>query len=595
MRFFIAFILLICCAGFLSSQNLTENLTYISGEANFDLSSVSAQRSQIADANPNLLGISATININSEENGALYRDRSTDRVHYLLHFTKHQNGLGVIIEDAQIPDGSDIRLVGEDDGFAYNYKVSQIKNGRLFLAPAYGDVVSLQIILPMGEEEFSFSINKIYLMEKGAEDDDSRAIGFGESFVCHENINCPEGENYQKYKRGVCKILMPLEEGLAFCSGSLINNTGDELIPYVLTGFHCDNGYTPFYDMYQFHFNYESTTCANPTQEPGYDMVMGAEPIANYGDSDMRLFRITGNIPSDYNLYLNGWTRDTNYIHSALIHHPFGDIKKISIDDDPPTIHPVQINWSGRPPSPPYSHLHMTFDLGAQQPGSSGASLFNEEGFIVGQLHGGLANCGVNRRGYVGRLSVSWDFGDEPVARLKDWLDPEGTDVMSLEGREFSTNRSVRVLVRDVHGQHIHGVRVVEGIPPTLAVEEDEAYSFEAENGASLQIRLSKSSGNFNGITVVDLVLQRLHILGKIESDEASFRAADVNNDGVLTMEDLRELRNLLLDKDHTFPGGPSWIFLPNLINIPDLSEDEEVEVLGIKLGDMNFSADPTF
>lgn len=586
------------CFLVLSFNSFCQNdLEYISGSTDISISSEVKMRLHSRNDHPGLLGISGDVEISSSGNGAFYKDKTSGRVLYLLNFLLEDNaGLSMIIEQIHLSTEAEIRLIGNGGGYFHKYTFNDIADHKLFLAPVSGQKVTLEIIMPEEDmKDFYFSIHKIYIMRSGFEEFRSGSIGFGESLPCHRNINCPEGDNYQTYKRGICKILMPLEEGLAFCTGTLINNTGDQAIPYVLTAYHCDNGYTPYYNMYQFIFDYEGEGCENPINEPEYRLIIGAEVIAGYQDTDARLFRITGNIPSDYNLYLNGWTRDTNYIHAALIHHPFGDIKKISLDNDPPTIHPVQINWSGQPSSPPRSHLHMTFDIGAQQPGSSGAPLLNEDGYIVGQLHGGLANCGQNRRGYVGRFSLSWDSGETSEERLKDWLDPDNKGWMYVEGREFSQVSTLKVKVRDIHGRHIRGVRVTEGIPPVPAIELEDGYLFSLGNKTALQIRLSKSTGNLNGITPVDLVIQRLLVLGRIEADPEMFRAADVNNDGLLDNEDIRELSRLLLNKEHKFPGAPSWIFIPNMIHLTDIGINDEVDILGIKLGDLNFSADPAY
>ena len=62
--------------------------------------------------------------------------------------------------------------------------------------------------------------------------------------------------------------------------------------------------------------------------------------------------------------------------------------------------------------------------------GSSGSSLFDNEGRIIGQLYGGGAACsGTVDNGlldYYGRLGVSWEGGGSSSTRLRDWLDPSG-------------------------------------------------------------------------------------------------------------------------------------------------------------------------
>mgnify|MGYP000861796849 CR=1 FL=1 len=63
---------------------------------------------------------------------------------------------------------------------------------------------------------------------------------------------------------------------------------------------------------------------------------------------------------------------------STFIHHPAGDIKKISMDNDPATIHTQTVNWGGVfGTSPANTHWRVIPDVGIYQPGSSGCPLFD--------------------------------------------------------------------------------------------------------------------------------------------------------------------------------------------------------------------------
>ena len=57
--------------------------------------------------------------------------------------------------------------------------------------------------------------------------------------------------------------------------------------------------------------------------------------------------------------------------------------------------------------------------------------LFSDTGKIIGQLYAGQSNCigTQNNNDYdiYGRFGISWDAGQNPSSRLKDWLDPLGT------------------------------------------------------------------------------------------------------------------------------------------------------------------------
>lgn len=74
------------------------------------------------------------------------------------------------------------------------------------------------------------------------------------------------------------------------------------------------------------------------------------------------------------------------------------------------------------------------WEIGTVQNGSSGAPLFNSQKKVIGQL---FAGCDCNsdyNEAFFGRLHISWEGGGTPDTRLKDWLDPKNTGVLTLDG-----------------------------------------------------------------------------------------------------------------------------------------------------------------
>jgi len=265
--------------------------------------------------------------------------------------------------------------------------------------------------------------------------------GFGDAGDCEINVNCTEGSNWQNQKRGVVRILIRAGNSGFWCTGSVINNTRQNFDPYLLTADHCaGNATASDLEQWVFYFNYETDECQSPILEPQSKTIVGAQKVANGGHeattgSDFYLMLLNRSIPSDYNTYYNGWSREETPAQKGVcIHHPQGDIKKISTYTTPLT--ESQYNGNGVK-----SHWKVYWSmtdngLGVTEGGSSGSPLFNNDGLIVGTLTGGWASCSTpNQPDFYGKFSWSWDKnGSTPQEQLKQWLDPSSTGITTLQG-----------------------------------------------------------------------------------------------------------------------------------------------------------------
>jgi len=204
-------------------------------------------------------------------------------------------------------------------------------DGELWLPPVAGDtlVIELDWPLELRSEQPAIHLGTVshgYLPWGG--------IGAVESFAagdCHIDINCPLGDAWQYQKRGVVRLLIG---GSVDCSGSLINNTSLDCTPYVLTAEHCyDGGGTPAGTT--FLFDYELPAC-EPGAVPQNHGRTGSVLRASHVASDHRLLEITSPPPASWNVFFSGWSRSTvPATESWTIHHPMGDVKKITHDADP--------------------------------------------------------------------------------------------------------------------------------------------------------------------------------------------------------------------------------------------------------------------
>jgi lysyl endopeptidase len=179
---------------------------------------------------------------------------------------------------------------------------------------------------------------------------------------------------------------------------------------------------------------YESPGCSN---EDVSDPIVTARArvVANNANSDFALLRLVES-PNHLTIRYCGWDRSGSTPSSTVcVHHPSGDIKKISFDNNSPAITGYLI--SGCTPSSGTTHWRVVdWDVGTTEGGSSGSPLFDMNHRIIGQLHGGCAACGNNESDYYGRFSSSWNSSTDSRRRLRDWLDPSNTGTTTLNGLE---------------------------------------------------------------------------------------------------------------------------------------------------------------
>jgi len=295
----------------------------------------------------------------------------------------------------------------------------------------------------------SFRLNSlIHIVYGGGLENPITTMNIGAAGNCNVNINCPEGLLWQQQKRGVARMLMRVGLSWFWCTGTLINNTRNDGAMLFLTAHHCGVGASESdMQLWRFYFNFEHPGCANEGIPPTH-MLTGSELLASAilsNGSDFRLLRLTQSAPREWNLFWNGWDRREDPSSSGVtIHHPGGDVKKISTYLAP-TI-PATPQFTGQTMAPNAAWRVFwsptTTNHGVTEAGSSGSPLFNAEGLVIGTLSGGLAACGNNHlQDYYGRFSHHWDKnGTHHTVSLAPHLDPLGTGAITLSG--FDPNQT---------------------------------------------------------------------------------------------------------------------------------------------------------
>lgn len=398
-----------------------------------------------------------------------------------------------------IPDGVNV--------YAYNSDMSQIEGAytsdnnhvsRYFSTPLIiGDQLILEINIPNG-----VSIPDIQLqIEMIVHDYKGILLNIDRDRDCGMNVMCEEADPYENQINAVSYI----DDGSGLCSGAMINNVEQDLTPYYFTAAHCTHNRNP--NIFRFYFNYYVDGCesgSSPYGDYAYTstIIADCECITGSGNDmvltgpDFTLLEITDDISIDWEVFYAGWNRENpNQMPlSAGVHHPFGEPKKINFDSG----YATSTSWDG----PANTHWFFSWDEGGTQSGSSGSPLYDDEGRIVGTLTGGVGECeepGSNE--YYGKFSLAWDWGDNSGTRLKDWLDPNNTQITYIDGTYLPVSD------------------VVLGDP----------------TGDGL-------------VNINDLILIVQFIQGTIEPIFPQNVASDLNSDGIINIQDIILTINIILN-----------------------------------------------
>lgn len=350
--------------------------------------------------------------------------------------------LGLYFEDFYLPDGARMFVYDPEIEEYYGAYTSENNKASGFFNPELikGDRIVLEYYEPhsvrgKGHMKLTQVLHAYRSPYVKAERD------FGDSGDCEVNVNCSEGWGKSNQRDAVLRLLIKNGNSGSWCTGSLINNTSQDKTPYVLTADHCGK-YSSDEDMLQwrFYFNYQSEECETPEDEPTLRTMIGCEKIAASSNadilgSDFFLVKLNNEIPESYNPFFIGWNRDGLGSNSGYtIHHPQGDIKKISkynealesatYDSGIPGAY-WEVSW-----------VETENGHGVTEGGSSGSPIFDHNGYIIGTLTGGGASCSaLTAPDYYGKFAIHWeDNGTAADVQLAPWLDPDNTGQLTLDG-----------------------------------------------------------------------------------------------------------------------------------------------------------------
>ncbi|PKV49140.1 putative secreted protein (Por secretion system target) [Aquimarina sp. MAR_2010_214] len=426
-------------------------------------------------------------NLNPKNSGKWYTNSKGDRYWLIEIESKGAKSLNLTFSEFDLPEGAKL--------FVYNKDKSDVRGAftsannksskRLGLAPVKGDKIIVEYFQPAQvKQQPDLNISTIAHDYKGIM---SMAKAFGSSGSCNNNVICAEGDPWRDQIRSVALVI--LGNGTRWCSGSLINNTANNGTPYFLTANHCTSNQTV--TNWVFVFNYESPGCTNNSDGSTSQSISGSQMMDSGSSSDYALLKLSSTPPSSYDVYYSGWDATGSIpTKTTGIHHPAGDVKKISFDNDAPTI----TGYSGGSGSGTTHWRVLDWDDGTTEGGSSGSALFDQNKRIVGQLHGGGAACGNNSSDWYGRLSVTYP-------NICQWLAP-GCTTKTVDGYNPGNGGGDTQAPSTPAGLSASNVAATSvSLSWTASTDNVGVTGYDVYQGNSIATSVTGASANIAGLT----------------------------------------------------------------------------------------------
>jgi hypothetical protein len=358
------------------------------------------------------------VNFNLDNSGRWTNLANGDRIWMMGIHAPEARSLSVTFSNFRLPKGSAL--------FIYDPLHTQVigalndannqASGRLTTSSISGEQIVLEYYEPY------------VVRQQGQLQIESIAYGYRDPLDIAPNVLAPNhcGQNTAcindpaLLNAAAAVVLITVDEGTHWCTGTLLNNGKYDGKPFVLAN---SNALIGDPASWHFTFRYRSNQCGAAAVNMLNPSVSGSKILASHAQSYTTLLELSSSPNPTARAYYAGW--DASGVtpqHVTSIHHPLGQAKMINTLNVAPAI----AVWNDSP-----VFRIDGWDNGSTAEGSVGAPLFNEYGQAIGVMVSGFSNCDNDEPDFYSRINAAWNT-------YKPFLDPFDQGLNFLNGTYLS-------------------------------------------------------------------------------------------------------------------------------------------------------------
>ena len=333
---------------------------------------------------PNQVGVNRSVEVSPNTRAQKFVNPDGSQVIVLVIKSSGASGVGVHFRNFSLADGEEVYVYGTGANsivFGPFTNKGPWASGEFWSGTVDGDTVVIELYKRTGENGQGFEIFEVSHILAGL--DWRLRSNEAEVLNCEVDASCfadPE-------KDAVGRIVFN-DNGVYVCTGTLLNDSAQDDIPFFLTANHCVNSQAVAQTVEVYWF-YQTTSCNSGVLRNWVHSPPGANLLATQASNDFALLRLQNNAPNG--AFFSGWTSVVQPVGTNVfaLQHPDGY--------NPPTLDSYLRRSSGNITTTNDNCLNLVngygidWTSGSSEPGSSGSGLWNSNGYLVGVLSCGPA------------------------------------------------------------------------------------------------------------------------------------------------------------------------------------------------------------